>query len=148
MRIEWPWRLLAVRAQNHRRPLSAWVRNYGQGGRGPSVARSQARELIPLQELISIKSPEVPALTQAPCPGVLLGPLRLRNRHTEAEIESSCPEGETQATTVLAHWQATLNIQIEGESYKINNCQIPFLCDLKLAARRFSLNMCEVTVRC
>lgn len=73
--------------------------------------------------------------------------LALRNTHTEAEIESDCPKGETQAK-ILAHWQATLKVQIKEENCKINNCQISLLYDLKLAARLFSLNMCELTVRC
>lgn len=68
----------------------------------------------------------------------------MRKKHTEAKIESDCPKGETQAK-ILARWQATLKIQIKEENYKINNCQISFLYDLKLAARLSSLNMCELT---
>lgn len=59
-------------------------------------------------------------------------------KHSEAKIESNCPEGGTLAK-ILAHWQATLKIQIKEKKYKINNCQISFLYDLKLASR---LSLC------
>lgn len=72
--------------------------------------------------------------------------LKLRNKHTEAKLESNCPEGGTRAK-ILAPWQATFKIQIKEKNYKINNCQISFLHDLKLAARLSPLNMCGVTIK-
>lgn len=59
-------------------------------------------------------------------------------KHTEAKIESNCPEVGTLAK-ILTHWQVTLKIQIKEKKYKINNCQISFLYDVKLAAR---LSLC------
>lgn len=64
-------------------------------------------------------------------------------KHTEAKIESNCPEGGTLAK-ILAHWQVTLKIQIKEKKYKINNCQISFLYDVKLAAR---LSLCTCSKR-
>lgn len=63
-------------------------------------------------------------------------PLKLRDRQTEVEISSDCPEEETQAE-IWGRWQAALKIQTKEQNYQINNCQIYFLYDLKLIARQF-----------
>jgi hypothetical protein len=48
---------------------------------------------------------------------------------------------------ILGHWQAVFRIQIREQNYPINNCQICFLYDLKLAARLLSLTMWEMVIR-
>lgn len=123
-----------VRDHSSESSSSAWVGNCGQGQRGPSFTRTQKKG-IPLQELIQ-------RYLFCPKHGVLSPQAAQieKHSHTEAEIESICPEGETEAA-ILAHWQTSLQIQIEEKNYKINNCQHSFLYDLKLAARLFSLNM-------
>lgn len=65
-------------------------------------------------------------------------PLKLRNRHTEAKVSSKCLEGEAQVEERLGSLASCFQIQIKEQNYQINNCQIYYLYDLKLIARRFS----------
>lgn len=65
-------------------------------------------------------------------------PLKLRNRHTEAKKDFLKLPGGRGAGRNLGSLASCFQIQIKEQNYQINNCQIYFLYDLKLIARRFS----------
>lgn len=125
-------------------PSSAWVINCGLGQRGPSFTRTQARAFLcrsqsPSHIQVCLFCPKCCVLSPEPA--------QTEKPMHRSEDQVKLPGGRDPAA-VWPHWQLTLQIQIKEKNYKISNCQTPFLYDLELAARLFSLNMCEVTIRC